>query len=311
MSTVSHGLKQLADTIETLENSGRQVTDITTRTGEFESGEGLSAEFSVQISLPLSGGDGEDSPSTFSATEAEVRQDGTVRVSFEGQLTDEVVQSPREAASIEQPSQEVATGTPPHRDPEALAEVYERCDTFVEMKRALGADVTSEAVRQQMVKHGIHEVPDERPQLSTEDTQEADAPDEAEAASNEGASERPDENDADADRDSWDDISVDSSMEPEEGTRSETTTSTEVVLSDGGFQADLTVDELKDVVQSSRTLYEATRKLRVDREEAREMLERLNLLDLVTGRLDTEDERNVTGEEIDRRIRSSNLVARD
>jgi hypothetical protein len=313
MSTVSHGLKQLADTIETLENSGRPVSDITTHTDEVASDDGLTAEFSVQIPLPFAGGDEDGGDSVFSPTAAEVAEDGTVQVSFEGRITDEDVESVRTTPAVEEGSRGVGGGggVPPHRDPEALEAAYEQCDTFVEMKRALGTDVTPEAVRQQMVKHGIHEVPDgSESRYADETAQEEQAPEEPELEPPEESKERAPERSDDTERDEAAADSEDSPSELAERPQAEPsqpTQSTEVFVSDGGLQADLTVEELKEVVQTSRTLYEAAQELRVGREEARDMLDRLDLLDLVTGRLSTKDERTVTSEEIDRRIRSSNL----
>jgi len=198
---------------------------------------------------------------------------------------------------------------PPHRDPDALQEAYEQCDTFAEMKRALGTDVTPEAVRQQMVKHGIHEVPDESGhQIADENEREAKPTANAQSSSAEDTKERP----PDSSDDSGESESIDGSEESpavsEESSQTDAAPSTEVVVSDGGFQADFTVEEIQNIVQSSQTLHEATQKLHVDREEAREMLKHLDLLDLVTGRLSTKSERQVTSEEIERRIRSSNLT---
>lgn len=275
MSTLSHRLKELAGTIEALENNGTPVTDVTTNSAEIESGKSLVAALSITVPLPLRYGG--NSESAFSATEAEVTEDGSILVSFEGEITDqelEVITTDH----LEQQSEGADTGPPPHRDPDALQEAYEQNDTFVEMQRALGSDVTPEAVRQQMVKHGIHEITEEKP------------------SETDGESEQSED-------------SSTSSVEVSEDTRqAESSQTGKVFVSDGGFPADLTVDDLKDVVQSSNTLYEATQRLDTDLEEARDVLKRLNLLDLVTGRLSTCDEQTVTGEEIDRRIRSSGLV---
>ncbi|TKR25028.1 hypothetical protein [Natronomonas salsuginis] len=275
MSTLSHKLKELAGTIEALENNGTPVTDVTTNSAEIESGKSLVAALSITVPLPLRY-DG-NSESAFSATEVEVTEDDSILVSFEGEITDqelEVITTDH----LEQQSEEADTGTPPHRDPDALREAYEQNDTFVEMQRALGSDVTPEAVRQQMIKHGIHEITEEKP------------------SETDGESEQSED-------------SSTSSVEVSEDTRQAGSSQTaKVFVSDGGFPVDLTVDDLKDVVQSSHTLYEATQRLDTDLEEAREMLKRLNLLDLVTGRLSACDEQTVTGAEIDRRIRSSGLV---
>jgi len=60
------------------------------------------------------------------------------------------------------------------------------------------------------------------------------------------------------------------------------------------------LDELKRAVQSSRTVYEVSRSLGIERERTRRLLDELDLLDLVTGRIAREDE--VTAEEVDRRV---------
>jgi hypothetical protein len=276
MSTLSHRLKELAVTIEALENNGTPVTDVTTNSAEIESGKGLVAALSITIPLPLRYGG--NSESAFSATEAEVTEDGSILVSFEGEITDQELEVMTANHHLDEQSEEADTGPPPHRDPDALQEAYEQNDTFVEMQRALGSDVTPEAVRQQMVKHGIHEIAEEKPSET-----------DGESEQSEGSST--------------------SSVEVSEDTRqAESSQTAKVFVSDGGFPADLTVDDLKNVVQSSNTLYEATKQLDTDLEEARNVLKRLNLLDLVTGRLSKCGEKTVTGEEIDRRIRSSGLV---
>jgi hypothetical protein len=67
----------------------------------------------------------------------------------------------------------------------------------------------------------------------------------------------------------------------------------------------LTIDRIRDAVQSSDTLYQAQRKLDVDDETATRLLRELDLLDLVTGRLATKRDREVSRDEIDERIRAA------
>ncbi len=79
-----------------------------------------------------------------------------------------------------------------------------------------------------------------------------------------------------------------------------------VVLSDGiGLPDEVTVETLIDTVKRSNTIYEVTREVNVGREDALEMLEDLNLLDLVVGRLATEGERDISREEIVGRMREA------
>lgn len=307
MSTISNGLKQIAETIEALENNGQTVTNLNTESDALESGEGLTVEFAVKIPLPLSERSNDGDAPVFSAIEAAVKPDGTVQVSFEGQIVDEEGRTFCRDESLEQQSQETGKEIPPHRDPDALREAYEQCDTFVEMKRVLDTEVTPEAVRQQMLKHGIHKIPDEdSPDVPVEGTPDARSTGETESESADGTEHSPDRS-SDAEQNESDGGSTESPKNTDEGVQTERIQSNEIFASDGGFQTDLTVEELKDAVQTSCTLYEATKKIRLDPDEAREMLKRLNLLDLVTGRLSTKGERVVTSEEINRRIRSSNL----
>lgn len=277
MSTISHRLKHLADTIETLENNGTTVSEISMDSNGDESSAGLAAAFSITIPLPLQCTG--ESESALSATEAEITEDGSITVTFEGEIIDQELETISIQYESGQDSSKSKENLPPHRNPDALQAAYEKCNTFVEMKQALGTEVTPEAVRQQMVKHGIHEVPEERPPEGETDSD-----------SRESENTSPP-----SDNVSKDTQQIDSPKEVE-------------FISDGGFPAELTVSSLKDIVQSSQTLYEATQQLDVDQEEARDLLKQLNLLDLVTGRLSTRDERHVTEEEIDRRIHSSGLV---
>lgn len=77
-----------------------------------------------------------------------------------------------------------------------------------------------------------------------------------------------------------------------------------VVLADGiGLPDDVTVDTIIDIVQRSNTIYEVKRDIGIERENTLEMLQELNLLDLVVGRLATEKEREISREEVIERLR--------
>lgn len=82
-----------------------------------------------------------------------------------------------------------------------------------------------------------------------------------------------------------------------------------VVLSDGiGLPDDVTVDALVETVKRSNTIYEVTQDIDIDRDDALEMLQDLNLLDLVVGRLATEGERDITRADIVGRLREASAV---
>ena len=170
---------------------------------------------------------------------------------------------------------------PPFRDPELLAEVYESCDTFAEMTEALGMDVTAETVRRYMIEHGIHQPNSYNTSGSTEG-------EEAGSAGNER-------------RGSTDDEQAESTDDGK--TRRTDGDRAPVVLADGiGLPDDVTVDELIETVKRSNTIYEVTRDIGMDREEALTMLRELNLLDLVVGRL-AEAERDISRDDVIDRLR--------
>lgn len=77
-----------------------------------------------------------------------------------------------------------------------------------------------------------------------------------------------------------------------------------VVLADGiGLPEDVTVDTIIETVRQSNTIYEVKRDIGIERENTLEILQELNLLDLVVGRLATEDEREISREDVIERLR--------
>jgi hypothetical protein len=67
----------------------------------------------------------------------------------------------------------------------------------------------------------------------------------------------------------------------------------------------LTLDEVTASVRTSNTLYEASRALGLDREETTELLDELNLLDLVHGRVATKGRRDDLKTDIEARLRDA------
>jgi hypothetical protein len=189
----------------------------------------------------------------------------------------------------------------PHRDPERLREVYEQCDTFEEMTEALGVDVTAQTVRRSMMSLGIH------------DPETAAASEEEVAATNGGVDSESDlddsvdsvdnsESDLDDSVDSVDnsesdlDGSVDS--DGESGAPVDSGDVDVAAVLPPGVDADVFVTALRD----ASTVYQVQRALGMDREEVQQLLADLGLLELVQGRVATEQERDHTREEIERRI---------
>ncbi|MEF8757655.1 MAG: hypothetical protein V5A33_05425, partial [Halobacteriales archaeon] len=70
-----------------------------------------------------------------------------------------------------------------------------------------------------------------------------------------------------------------------------------------GLPEDVTVDGFVEAVQRANTIYEVETELDLAREEAREMLEQLDLIDYVAGRLSTNERREVSREQVVERLR--------
>lgn len=224
---------------------------------------------------------------------ATVHPDGTVEVTLSAYVPTDA--SPAEDASQDPRPEKRPAGTaraadgasdstvtwrdrdvPPFEDREFLAEVYESCETFAEMSEALGMDVTAETVRRYMIDHDIHEP---RSYDITEDDDEDAGSTDEDAGATDG--------DAGA-TDGDDDLQ------------------TSVVLADGiGLPEDVTIDAIVETVRESKTIYEVKDDIGIEREDALEMLQELDLLEFVVGRLATEAEREVSREVVVERLREN------
>lgn len=209
--------------------------------------------------------------------------------------------------------------TPPHRDPERLREVYESRETFAEMTEALGASVTPQAVRNQMIRRGIHE-PNRRDSSADDEGEptEGGASDgESESrTAGEGTDSQPNEEttetgDPDDDRSASNAARPEPSDDPEREERTERDERADrgAAAADGeepteiDLPSHVTLDDVGAAVAEATTLYEVQRALRTDRTKTRKLLRQLDLLELVTGRVATADDRRGAAEEIDERIR--------
>jgi len=170
---------------------------------------------------------------------------------------------------------------PAYRDPERLRKVYAEHETFPAMRDALDADVSTQTVRRHMIKHGIHD-----PDASGDGS-----------ADEHGASNRGEADGGEA-------------MTTEGEERDER------LLTDGASLADalpesvsagrdLTVAQLRDGIEAADTLYDVQQQFDLEREQAQDLLEALDLLELVHGRVATRPEREELKAEIDRRIRDN------
>ena len=209
---------------------------------------------------------------------ATVDADGAITVTLDASVSNGVEAS-EGATSDDPPSSRLAAvddaeeddgspDTPPCEDPDLLARVYDSCETFAEMAAAIEMDVTAETVRRYMIDHGIHEP-------RSYDTG-GDGCEKPATAGSEGVE------------------------EPNQSP---------VVLTDGiGLPDDVDLEGLVETISGSNTVYEVRREFGLDRSETLELLRQLNLLDLVVGRIASEEERTVDREEIVARLRDASAT---
>ncbi len=239
-------------------------------------------------------------------TEAEIQTEDSAADADERTQTEDSAADVEEDTKTEgsNPSEEVegttaeSTARPAYRDPDRLAAVYDPEATFAEMTEELGVDVTAQTVRKYMIEHGIH---NPAPRQSESGADAAGSESEAESSSEAqsdpsdgvGESEKPNRtepeeiDEADVDKPTQSDgPDTDQNEAPTE--TDESRTSREIVpptrLPDG-----VTIERLVEVLTRSRTVYEVQRGLDLDGKQTRSLLHRLNLIDLVTGRINKGD----------------------
>lgn len=219
-------------------------------------------------------------------------------------------------------------GLPVHRDPDQLAVVYDSERTFAEMTEELGADVTPQTVRKYMVKYGIHTPSSRGTSDNAAQNGEGSSVEAATAADESGEPEQTNESEtddgsvasdsADGDAETVDelaeanaDVGENSPPDPPEMTDA----SDIDVESDGELDVDklrerigptnlpdgVTVEDLVAAVSQSRTVYEVRSRLNLENGEARQLLKRCELVDLVTGRI-TQGNTTPSEEEVIRRL---------
>jgi hypothetical protein len=193
-----------------------------------------------------------------------------------------------------------------HHDPEVLERVYEDHDTFAEMTEALDVDVGAQAVRKQMIRHGIHEPGAGRDDATdaTDDAASTPAPDGEPVAADGG--DRTD--DVGGAAPSSDPPSVDREAEPTTDRDGGTTTDegtggVRESLPDLDLPGSVTAGDLQDAVESANTLYDVQRTLDLDPERTRDLLAEYDLLELVSGRAAAVRDREEMKTEIDQRLR--------
>lgn len=311
--SVGSSLQKVVDVIASFEQNGTDITSIETSESGLSPATGLTVEFSTSSQLFDDECIAEDV--AFSIDAASIDTDGTLRLDLtatpkikgavptpsedsnprgESILDVDSKSAEDETVNIERQRGDDAKSSQDD-DPEALRAVYRECDSFREMRDALDSDVTPETIRRRMISHGIHTVPsDEGGPVAEGD----------ETASDMSGTDHV----TDGDNGNKTDTNSLSLPEGDENAPIDGEDIQEPILPDGGIAADLTLEELVDVVQSSNTIYQAHQRLDLDQDRTRRLLREFGLIDLVVGRLATLEDRTVTREEIERRIRTTDRL---
>ncbi len=201
------------------------------------------------------------------------------------------------------------SAVPSYKDPDALESVYETYDSFTEMTEALGVDVTSETVRRYMIQFDIHDPTDSSTtdgESAPESLSERDS-DSGSRASTRASGERHDakapESAARAETEETADDGDPGGLSVAEAfTTADREAEEELPIADGfGLPKELTIRELTEIVETSRTVSEVKRSLGIDYDHTRRLLEEIGLLELVTGRLTAEQE-ELTPTDVYRRV---------
>ncbi len=201
--------------------------------------------------------------------------------------------------TITDPDQTPVPTQPPYKDRRELEKVYEEFETFPEMTEALGVDVTPETVRRYMIKYDIHDpvAPNQVPNRTQTDSSETNPRSDARRVS-EVTDSTPTDVDCTTDNavrknEKGADPSVEDSKVASVETQpvvelieNNTTDGSSPVIADGsGIPQSLTVREFADVLERSRTVSETQRSLGLEYDQTRNLLQKLHLIEFVTGRL--------------------------
>ncbi|MFW5919336.1 MAG: hypothetical protein ACOCSF_03965 [Halanaeroarchaeum sp.] len=175
---------------------------------------------------------------------------------------------------------------PAYADPAKLRRVYEQYDTFEEMTDALDVEVTPATVRRHMIKYGIYDPADadgetNRREPTSSGSRHATQPRPNGRDSSPGGAPGAARNGR-PDRDGADDTDPVAAIRDTIARRNDPA----LALPDDDELPDgVTVPDVIEAVVASQTMYQVAKHLETDRETARAALERLDLLDLVEGRL--------------------------
>lgn len=207
----------------------------------------------------------------------------------EAESGDDDTEPPESAASAESAGDaELAAvrdeSVPPYEDTAYLQRLYDTSDTFAEMSRRIEMDVAGETVRRYMIDAGVHTPSSYETATDESATGEADVEEASETATAAGQSET---------------TSVET---PVDGSR----LPDEQLVTDGiGLPEEIRIEDVAEAVTVSSTVYDVQRRLDLEGEQTWELLQQLDLLDLLVGRISDGRERSISYESVTDRIRRS------
>lgn len=312
---VSTAVGEFAEILAGLERTDKEVRSVSLAETD---GEAETVTASVEVGVPVIDDTDLADDVTIGSPDAAVT-DGRVAVTLEFSIPVRESESPPGRpnglyGTAGTSSAESANGTPAYKDPEALREVYENYDSFPAMTSALGVDVTSETVRRYMVKYGIHD-PDE-PDDESEDRSDGESKSRSDDGIAESETEATEPSTAESDEHSTRDRSSSADgdrTDLENRPVAELLANTDLdendsIVADGiGVPQELTVSDLTEILDRSRTVSEATRALDLEHDQTRRILRDLGVIEFVTGRLTSQDT-DVTIGEVERRLRDNVLT---
>lgn len=258
--SVSTAVSRLASVVAQVEDGDRTIEGITI---EEVDAQDKKMDVEIEVCIAVTEGVMIDDGVTVKSTNPEIS---------DGKITTTVsctIDVPKDG----QPSSEVTSElseTPDanlHRDPEALRTVYKKYNTFSEMTKALGADVTPETVRRNMVKHGIHD-PDDSPRSTVQSSPSGNSLPDSECKDNQ--------------------CTTSINRMPVVDLLSYSENSEKEKVADGsGIPENLTVGEIVDIVDQTRTIHDVKKRLDVDPSQVCPLLKSLGIIEFVSVRLNS------------------------
>lgn len=322
---VSAAIGEFAEILARLEQTDKEVRSVALTETD---GDAETVTARVEVSVPVIDGGTVSDDVTVAAAETELT-DGRVDVTLEFTIpagTGETEFGQRQSRQLQgavKPTGKGGStaGIAPYKDPDVLETVYEQHDSFPKMTEALGVDVTSETVRRYMVKYGIHD-----PEGSNDDATDRTGS-ENETASGDAATAEGERAIGSSDDSNAAPSPVEESPATANGTDTESTADDsersefgersvaeilaetnleedESLIADGvGVPRSLTVADLTETLDRSRTVSEVKHALDLDHDQTRRVLNELGVISFVTGRL-TDPRDDITLADVERSIRN-------